>query len=706
MAHPSNLIASSNSEALIHELLGCYPIDQMGQPLISVKSYPQKGLIQGHTCQILTIHVNESNAQGAVPNNRKHKWGTSEDNSYKCHQILHRSAPRCYSYVRIINDSNHQVMLEKRMHGFYKFSSSDPNNEDEDIACHLIDPEQQKLADLVAVTEKANGKTAIMTAFQYQGQSYLFGGSKSKHRVVRLNEAIKDIIEIESQEHGPYANRLVTDIFTFFMQQYQTLTHQQKSDLMTLLFNQSLCGEYNDYKHIVSDRQGQLKPSIHWFGISENLGTISNQTSLNGDFLTNLKLIESFGLPTIKYQVYTRDDFLKISAELKLGHDSEGYVIHWIQTNGNQQLTVGVEKLKTWWYVIIRMLREIIRGSAKSGNLRDIYEIKIQKTILKRNQDFMRLPDGFIFIWSQLCCQFCQWFLKKGYNFNVIDFNENSKGMGNTWQEFLTENPNVSDQFGSPEDEVKSRHLENFKFQLDIKSTPRLIIFFKGIPGLGKSYIGKLLSEQLNAKGYQTTTLEQDDFKGKTAGKQCFLAFCNYLKNKDNRIIILQRNNANLSQYQSYLEEARNQGCRILTLAPDEINTLSLLVTCIEAVLTRQGHKTFDSLAPAMKAKIVMTYALEYADDYQPHNRPFEILYKLKWLKACEINSHTQTFLNQYLADLKHEKSVYKNNIIRSLPEVLYGCQIKLNEPFYVKWRRDQNDIIQELIALIEAQIQ
>jgi hypothetical protein len=708
MAHPINQSFKADvNKDLIHHLLGSYPTDTQGQPLISIKEFHQQGLIKGHTCHILTILVNESNSQGLVPNNRKHKWGTSEDNSYKCHQVLHRSAPRCYSYVRVINDANGQIMVEKRMHGFYKFSSSDPNNEDEDIACHLIDPEQQKQADLVAVTEKANGKSAVITAFQYQGQTYLFGGSKSKHRVARLSDAVGDIKAVEALELGPHANQLVTDIFTYFIQQFATLSPDQKNKLIDMMLVQSLCGEYNDYKHIVSNQMGKLKPSIQWFGISQNLGTIANSASLNGNFLANLEVIKAFGLPTIAYQIYPRADYLNQITSLKTRCDSEGYVVHWIRSQDNT--TVGVEKLKTWWYVILRMLREIIRGSAKSGNLRDVYEIKIQKTILKRNQDFMNLPDGFILIWSQLCCEFCKWFLKKGYNFNVIDFNENSQGMGNTWQEFLAENPHISDQFGVPEEEVKARHLENYKFKLEIKSIPRLVVFFKGIPGLGKSHIGHLLATELNSKGYQTTTLEQDDFKGKTAGKQCFMAFCNYLKNKDNRIILLQRNNANLSQYQSYLEEARNQGCRILTLVPDEIRTISLLLTCIEAVLARKGHKTFDLLAPEVKAKLVLTYAIEFADDYQPPNNSAETVYKLKWLSMVDdshVSPSMKQFLNNYLTEIKQAKNVFNNTVTRPLAQVLYELQIKPDQKLYATWRRNQSEMIEELMEVIVNQVQ
>ncbi len=688
---------------IIRELLACRPVDRHGNDLVSVREYKQVSIIPDHTCVIYTINVCESKSNGDVMVNKRHAYGTSEDNSYKCHAILHRAIPRCYSVLKIVSNTDGQVKFWKRMHGMYKFSSSNSNDEDDDITCELIDPELMKTSDTIVVTEKANGKTAIITTFEFQNQTYVFGGSKGKHRIVRLHHIVEDITLMETQDKQH--NNLLIDIFTLFDQQFQSLISDNQTQLLSNLSTRSLCGEYNDYKHLVSNQHGQLKPNIKWFGISENLGMISPTQSLNGDFLQNINYLQTIGLPTITLQTYTPDQFKTIYPQLKLGTDVEGWVVHWIITQPNgQRVTIGVEKLKTWWYIILRMLREIIRGSAKGGGLANIYEIRIKKTILKRNQDFMKLPEGCLFLWSELCCAFCRWFVNKGYNFNVIDFQENSKGMGNTWQEFLKDCPQVTDRFDLPEVEVQKRGLENYQFKVEFHEIPRLVVFFKGIPGLGKSTIGHLLSSQLNHAGYQTLTLEQDDFKGKTAGKQCFLKFQDYLKKTQNRIILVQRNNANLSQYQGYLDTARDQGCRILIINPAEINLKSLLLVCIESVLNRKDHKTFTELKPELRAKLVLTYAVEFQDDYAPTDKNNTSVHNLKWLNVSNdnhINNSMCQYLDSYLNEIRQSKNVYDNKLTRPMHEVNQNLQLT-STPKYYQWRRDTNELATELFGVIQ----
>ncbi len=685
-----------NDQQLIANFIGCYPIDHNGTPLVFLKKHDQLGVVKGHICRIMTILVAESNDKGIVPLKKRHSYGISEDNTYKLYPELHRSVPRCYSYLQVIDSNTQHVKLEKRMHGFYKFSSNDVNNEDEDIACNLIDPEQQKQADTVIVTEKANGKAAIFSSFEFDGNYFLFGGSKTKHRVVRLENAIKDIDNSERDENS--RNLLMKDIFAVFIDQYNSLQNDQlRSDFIKLLESKSLCGEFNDYKHIVSNRSDSLKLSIKWFGFSENQGTINRQEGLNGDLFVFFETMGKYGLPLVTYKIYTVDEYETIKDSLKLGADFEGWVVHWIKSlESGSHKTVGVEKLKTWWYIVVRMLREIIRGTK---DLKNDYELKVKKTLLKRNTDFMKLPDGMLLLWSNLCCEFCKWFIEKNYKFIAIDFQDDSIGMGNIWRQFMIENAHLNDNFDLPEKEMTKQGLTNYKFKLEIKQTQRLVVIFKGLPGLGKSHIGNLVRMELNKLGLNVVSLEQDDFTGKSAGQKCLAKFTDYVKNQSINVILLQRNNANRNQYGRYVDVADYHGVKVIFVSPAEIDLKILLLVCIEAVIQRHGHKTFDQLSEAVRAKLVLSFYLEFRKEENDH--------ALQWLSVAndqDVDISVSNYLIDYLNELQQSKNVYDNRKYRPLMEL--NEKLRLKTTNYQQYRRSTNDLVTELKSLIIGHLQ
>lgn len=60
------------------------------------------------------------------------------------------------------------------MHGYYKFSSKSSVDEDSDVAVvELLEEDKIKSAERVILTEKANGKSCVMTMLRVQAHRTL-----------------------------------------------------------------------------------------------------------------------------------------------------------------------------------------------------------------------------------------------------------------------------------------------------------------------------------------------------------------------------------------------------------------------------------------------------------------------------------------------------------------------------------------------------
>jgi hypothetical protein len=227
--------------------------------------------------------------------------------------------------------------------------------------------------------------------------------------------------------------------------------------------------------------------------------------------------------------------------------------VHWLK-NGN---SIGVEKFKTWWYIILRVIRQIILNPKNSEN----FDFAIRKTLLKRNRDFMHLPEGYIFLWHGIGVNFCKWMVESRISMSSVGITSANLGMGTLWQRFLSETGTNTDFcLTLPEEVVKSANLENFKFS-SIR-TPnsgtktgerKLLVLMQGIPGIGKTFLAPHIVSALSPK--KAVWLEQDQFSGANAGKDCLEKCTEYMKGEDAfDVVVLTRNNAELDQYEKYLK--------------------------------------------------------------------------------------------------------------------------------------------------------
>lgn len=232
-------------------------------------------------------------------------------------------------------------------------------------------------------------------------------------------------------------------------------------------------------------------------------------------------------------------------------------------------------KVKAWWYVLLRALREKVRTIRGASHLPDVYRlIKRRFGEIKRD---MEVDDIFINSFLPLGISFAEWIfvnhLSKDKQMNQIIDNYPP-----LWNEFLlSKNLPLDDslltcsELIADSSSVHSLHFSN-NDNLSANSPPPLplLLLPQGIPGLGKSFLAQRICQKLNDLSIKSVQIAQDDFdKHKNSGQACFNHVKEILPHHD--VVIVARNNANIKQYAKYLSLSNEFLCRIGYMYPAEL---------------------------------------------------------------------------------------------------------------------------------------
>lgn len=142
---------------------------------------------------------------------------------------------------------------------------------------------------------------------------------------------------------------------------------------------------------------------------------------------------------------------------------------------------------------------------------------------------------------------------------------------------------------------------------------PRQAVFFQGIPGLGKTTVAEALRGMLRAAGHSVAIVSQDNVRGNK--KKFVRAFARQLDDPSVRFILVDRNNANPSQYAGLVLQALERGVDTSVVVPQELTVAdpwlrnALVDLCVEAVWAREGHPTFGGLSPGRREAVTRNFA-------------------------------------------------------------------------------------------------
>ena len=324
-----------------------------------------------------------------------------------------------------------------------------------------------------------------------------------------------------------------------------------------------------------------------------------------------------FGSVLDDVTVYCKDDLDKACQKISKRWISEGSVIILLDDDNK---VVELVKVKAWWYVLLRAIREKVRGISTLSQLTSLYP-RIHKRMMEIERD-MEVESSYTYQFSRLGVLFAEYLylhhLSKGVeNRQIMD------SYPSYWSSFL--------RFHClPEDESLLNAEINVKMtsMREVISRLPLVILPQGIPGIGKSMLAKRMVEMMNERGIPSYQIAQDDFADKkNSGQECFDHVADLLSSSSYRLIVLARNNSSLRQYQKYLSLERSNLCKISFISPIELaihhtRREEALLMCIASVIhrkiTNDPHPT-NSLDIGELASL----PLRFINDFHPSSSAF-----------------------------------------------------------------------------------
>ena len=608
---------ASDTVCPITQILGIpVPRDPNGQPLVTVRTAHQT--LGPYRLQIQTLGVVPVRPDGTAPTRRRH-YGVTDDDTYRLYPEVARHVPRCYS-VLTVTDSRHDTGATFRLRGFPKFFGT--TEVDDDDQAEGAEQPTETLPDYqsMLVTEKLNGKAAVVTMFQFGGETWVWGGSKNRHRAIRLSEAESDLASLTETDQD-----LVVPILRDFTLSYQrsptpdTLRDCLAGSGSATALPYTLCGEWCDGRHLVP-LPADVPPHTKWFGLLRCDPGFATDLSLTGNIQHSLEWIQLL-LPdrVVPFRYYaqpTQTDLVQLRAETQ----TEGKVIHYLDRQGR---TVALRKHKTNWYVLIRMLRQIILGARTSARLASSHRVRIKERLQQRNS-FLGLPPGLLSAWYQQLVGFVGWMLRSGLSPTEVSYTTQGNrttspaGMGCLWQRYLQSDP----ESGDPDQQYHQdpEYWDAVPLGQDLASQERILVVLQGIPGLGKNTVGELAVAEMNRNPTYhpglvpgqspdsvppvAACLDQDRFARagyppRQTGAMCRAELERLLVQPHLAYLFLMRNNANPDQYKSYVRLARDYGWKTLGVVPREMTTPAvdrLVQICHQAVTDRTDHPMNQSL--------------------------------------------------------------------------------------------------------------
>jgi hypothetical protein len=545
------------------------PVDETDKSLVTILD--TEFTAGGNVIHRLTFKVKTCTSRGYVTRRRG-----ADDYTYDMHPIVGRMVQRAKS-VFVIN--SRPILLN----GLPKFGGM--TLKDDDSHTGRDAPIDYSLYDSVIITNKENGKFAVARAKEIDNVIWIIAGSKNVHLAFRLDHP---------DDLDQYQDGLAKEICRHIRSVLKA-----NAPALECLVNNDICfvGEWNDGMHMVPLKTTETKPYVCWFGVVD-AELVVPENKQTGDAYANLILLEKLGLTVTSNNVASPSE-LSARGDMRYGSNLEGYVLYFIKDNE----TKLIAKYKTWWYIVIRAIREHMMSNYGAG-LPSGWKITLSSKLVAKNRSYMEMPGPLINAWINLAIGFIGWFFKKRMSVSVLGYDDDARGMGNVWHQFIEET-GTCDVFDEQELCASNNKLK--------PKYSGVVVFMTGIPGVGKSVVAKAVLAKL--PGLEINQDELVPKFGKSAGKVCLQKMGEAMQNPEGpRLVIVSRNNSNLDQYCKYLEKANSMNWLPVFLTPEDVTHPAVIATCIQSVIDREGHETFDTLSPLERTKVVFGFAACYEE--------------------------------------------------------------------------------------------
>ncbi|KAH3723174.1 hypothetical protein Pelo_18122 [Pelomyxa schiedti] len=609
---------------------------------------------------------------------RKRNQYGPDDLTYDKYPELRELVPRSHSIVCAVEKGS--VRVVGTLKGMQKFTGLNVSEEDDSTGPNqqtsnqMCDRNKIKAATHFLVTNKANGKAAVISAFYSEpcpseeqlsdsvstlpqakrgGSLFFILGSKNVHVVVKADKL--HTLETEIPEKLSLVRGIASVIKSHLLQVNKDPEKWQ--NLIDLLIENTLCGEYEDGEHIVP-REGP--PDISWFAV------VPKQGSCSLDRYSVFSHLRNLGLPTVQFSLYPMPELQQQLVKLRTTPHIEGAVIDFLCSSpatcgttpiSNSYKLLEIVKFKSVWYVLTRSVRELLKNLfsphrmafstySKEQIVEEVMS-RISQTLAVRSTDFLHLSNETLDSYNALYHKFVTWFVDKGLTGYDL-----TNGMARHWSNFLKET--------GTNDVIAEAQIDETKILGDLNSTSnsaapapcRLLVLTHGIPADGKSVRSKYICHELNKRGYSAVVIEQDHYSGDRT--QTVRAFSELCSDYSNRVVILSRCNSCPQQYNTYKDIAKSEGMNILGLAPSDVTSIQQVLVSIGSIITRQNHPTMTEKDPESLATYIMAMLSFHATFQIPTiGADVDFLHSFRLLTEYEAEPSIIQFLESYSQRVK-----------------------------------------------------
>lgn len=472
-----------------------------------------------------------------------------DDETYLKFPNLIRKVPRAFSRLYILGVKFFEMRGLEKFDGITSYDEDEcdqlPASShgfiDENVIQRWYDVENLK----VSFEEKANGKMAVFTILEDDGEWYIYGGSKNYHRLYNLD--VTDI-SISSNING---DDLCSRILKCIIAELNKLSVHDVMDMKGRTF----VGEYVDGEHLVYTHE----PYMSFF----NLGVF--------DPLPNVKHL----LPSQTYPPSA--DEIKSIRQLD---NTEGCVVIYENIETGE---IYRHKLKTIWYTILRSWREVIKGCVSSSfGIDEMIKRCIHRTHI-RSEQFLHLDEDELHRYIKLCYDFL-WYINDNDDFANV-----SSGIGRLYHDFVKagglENlglnyAKVSDVIVEkkdvePEDILTDVNLLDSSLEA-VRRGHKIAFILQGAPGSGKSTISSYIRSHVEDCSIHSTDsyFIKDGiytFNPRMIGKYHSLNLEAFTASQS-QVKICDNTNTTQKEWCKYAKNARSQGYIVIFLSCKEMN--------------------------------------------------------------------------------------------------------------------------------------
>ncbi|XP_047471215.1 uncharacterized protein LOC125026669 [Penaeus chinensis] len=264
-------------------------------------------------------------------------------------------------------------------------------------------------ASLVVGMEKLNGEAAHFSGRYIDDQFFIITGSKNVHILIRNAD---DIDKYEGERYcvAKQVARAVCDTLKRLEEYprhlvYSFLHHTKCTAVCEIL--------QPNYQHIV-DLSYLEEPQLNVITFTSTLGN-ENESSLTAlPPHYTLEVLSILGFQTPSFSTVLPRDMGSHQHKVKRLLNSEGEVLYFINEKGE---TIGMAKVKSMWYVMMRALREkaifCFLGAKRRQNWSLESMIRLTRKRFEEIQEWLNFSEEYLNKWKNLGALFLKWLEKE-----------------------------------------------------------------------------------------------------------------------------------------------------------------------------------------------------------------------------------------------------------------------------------------------------